>query len=44
MLMKSTRRALMEGARISREECESMLRLVRSQLGATIRRRLNESR
>jgi RNA polymerase sigma-70 factor (ECF subfamily) len=39
-LLDRTRRALMDRGRIGRADCESMLRLVQSQLAATIRRRL----
>lgn len=39
-LLKRTRERFMRCVRVSREECESILRLVHSQLDATIRRRL----
>jgi RNA polymerase sigma-70 factor (ECF subfamily) len=39
-LLDRTRRTLMSRGRIGRADCESMLRLVQSQLAATIRRRL----
>lgn len=39
-LLGRTREKFMKHARVSREECESILRLVQSQLDATIRRRL----
>lgn len=39
-LLARTRTAFMERARVSGAECESVLRLVQSQLDATIRRRL----
>jgi RNA polymerase sigma-70 factor (ECF subfamily) len=39
-LLDGTRKHFMQSARISKNECESILRLVQSQLDATIRRRL----
>jgi RNA polymerase sigma-70 factor (ECF subfamily) len=39
-ILESTRKSLMLDGKIGREECASILRLVRSQLGDTIRRRL----
>jgi RNA polymerase sigma-70 factor (ECF subfamily) len=39
-LLDGTRKHFMQNARISKNECESILRLVQSQLDATIRRRL----
>ncbi len=41
-LVTGTRRALMQRARLGADECESVMRLLRSQLDATIRRRLAE--
>jgi RNA polymerase sigma-70 factor (ECF subfamily) len=42
-LLDRTRKGLMRRARVSRDECESMIRLVESQLGATLRRRIVEA-
>jgi RNA polymerase sigma-70 factor (ECF subfamily) len=39
-LVGRTRTELMRRARVTREECDSMIRLVQSQLGATLRRRI----
>ena len=39
-LLDTTRKTFMQDARISRGECDSILRMVQSQLDATIRRRL----
>ncbi len=39
-LLEGTRKTFMQNARISRGECDSILRMVHSQLDATIRRRL----
>jgi RNA polymerase sigma-70 factor (ECF subfamily) len=43
-LLERTRTFFMESARVSGAECESVLRLVQSQLDATIRRRLDAAR
>jgi RNA polymerase sigma-70 factor (ECF subfamily) len=42
-LLDGTRKHFMQSARISKNECESILRLVQSQLDATIRRRLERA-
>jgi RNA polymerase sigma-70 factor, ECF subfamily len=42
-ILANTKKSLMLDAKIGREECASILRLVRSQLGDTIRRRLAAS-
>lgn len=42
-LLASTRRGLMQAADISIRECNSVMKLVQSQLDATIRRRLSET-
>jgi RNA polymerase sigma-70 factor (ECF subfamily) len=39
-LLQRTRTGLMRRTRINREDCESMMRLVQSQLGTTMRRRI----
>lgn len=41
VLLKETRRHFMSHARVSRTECDSIMRLVHSQLDGTIRRRLD---
>jgi len=42
-LLDGTRKIFMQNARISRGECDSILRMVQSQLDATIRRRLESA-
>jgi RNA polymerase sigma-70 factor (ECF subfamily) len=42
-LLEGTRKTFMQNARISRGECDSILRMVQSQLDATIRRRLESA-
>ena len=41
-LLAETRKTFIQNARISKGECDSILRLVQSQLHATIRRRLED--